>query len=122
MSGPLDSTSETDVPTLSTIITGSGKSIIKNLQGSFEKLNGKNYLFWKQSFIGFIGPYEKQSYLTDDPIKSNSSIYAKWKVYNYAVKSCMTCTMKPDVARSFLMMATAKKIWDSCKETYWNKT
>src|SRR3954468_15676301 len=102
--------------------TGSGESIIKNLQGSFKKLNGKNYLFWKQSFMGFIGAYEKQSHLTDDPPATTSKTYAKWKAHDYAVKSWMTSTMEPDVARSFLMMATAKEIWDACKETYGNET
>src|SRR5436190_24396603 len=92
--------------------TGSGESIIKNLQGSFEKLNGKNYLFWKQSFLGFIGAYEKQPHLTDDPPTESSKTYAKWKTHDYAVKSWTTSTMEPDVTRSFLMMATAKKIWD----------
>src|SRR3954465_13602497 len=98
MPGHSDVTSNNDTttPTLPTITTGSGKSLIKNLQGSFEKLNGKNYLFWKQSFMGFIGAYEKQSHLTDDLPISNSLTYAKWKAHDYAVKSWMTCTMEPD--------------------------
>ena len=72
--------------------------------------------------MGFIAAYEKQSHLTNAPPESNYSTYAKWKAHNYAVKSWMTSTMEQDVARSFLMIATAKEIWDACKETYGNET
>src|SRR2546430_8871082 len=70
----------------------------------------------------FIGAYKKLSHLTDDPPVSTSSTYVKLKAYGYVVKFWMTSTMEPDVARSFLMMSTAKEVWDACKETYGNVT
>ena len=51
------------------------ESMVKNLNGTSEKLNGKNYLLWAQSFETFTAAHRKMSHLTKPPPDSKDATY-----------------------------------------------
>ena len=60
---------------------------VKNLSGTFEKLNGKNYLLFAQSFETFIVAHQKLKHLTVPLLDSKDSTYDDWYVDNAAIVS-----------------------------------
>ena len=53
----------------------SRKSLIKNLRGTSEKLNGKNYLLLIQSFATFLAVQRKIEHLTQPLLDAKDSAY-----------------------------------------------
>ena len=56
----------------------SRESLIKNLSGTSEKLNGKNYLLWAQSFEMFLATHHKIKHSTQPPPNAKDSAYEDW--------------------------------------------
>ena len=96
----------------------SHESLIKNLSSTSEKLNGKNYLLWAQSFETFIAAHRKIRHLTHLPPDSKDSTYEDWFTDDAAIVSWLVSSMEPSVARGVMMLRPAKKIWDILKITY----
>ncbi|XP_039139827.1 uncharacterized protein LOC120277136 [Dioscorea cayenensis subsp. rotundata] len=96
-------------------------SLVKNLHCTSQKLDGRNYVFWAQSFEQFLMAHKKSSYLTADPPDSKDAKYADWLAEDAAVRSWLTGSMEPDIARSVVMLTTAKAIWEMCRLTYGNE-
>ena len=65
----------------------SRESLVKNLSGTSEKLNGKNYILWAQSFETFIAAHRKLKYLTEPPPDSKATTYDDWYVDDAAIVS-----------------------------------
>ena len=53
----------------------SRESLVKHLGGTFEKLNGTNYLLWSQGFEIFCLAHRKLKYLTQPPPDSKDAAY-----------------------------------------------
>ena len=65
----------------------SRESLLKNLSGTLEKLNKKNYLLWSQSFETFIAVYRKVSRLTHPPLDIQDATYEDWYADDCAIVS-----------------------------------
>ena len=76
----------------------SRESLIKNLSGISEKLNGKNYLLWVQSFKTFLAAYLKLRHLTQPPPDAKDSAYEDWFADDSAIISWMVNSMESTVA------------------------
>lgn len=53
----------------------SRESLVKNLSGTFKKLNGKNYLLWSLSFETFVAAHRKIRHLTHPPPDVKDATY-----------------------------------------------
>ena len=58
------------------------ESFIKNLSGISEKLNGKNYLLWTQSFETFLATHRKFKHLTQPLPDAKDNTYEIWFANN----------------------------------------
>lgn len=92
--------------------------LIKNFTGVSEKLNGKNYILWAQSFETIVIAHRKQAHLTDASRDDKDSTYVDWFADDAVIISWMLFSMEPAVARGVTMMQPAKKIWDALRKTY----
>ena len=63
------------------------ESLVKNLSGTLEKLNGKNYLLWSQSFETTVAAHRKIQHLTHPPFDVKDAVYENW----YADDSVIVC-------------------------------
>ena len=96
----------------------SRESIVKNLSGTFEKLNGKNYLLWSQSFETFVAAYRKIRHLTHPPPDMKDATYGDWYANDSAVVSWLVNSMESNVVRGVMMLRPVKKIWYTLNTTY----
>ena len=90
------------------------ESLVKNLSGTSEKLNGKNYLLWAQSFETFIAVYRKMSHLTKPSPNSKDAIYNDWFADDATIISVLINSMEFTVARGVMMLRPTKKMWTPC--------
>ena len=65
----------------------SRESLIKNLSGTFKKLNGKNYLLWAQSFETFIAVHRKLKHLSQPFPDAKDATYEDWYVDDATIVS-----------------------------------
>ena len=85
----------------------SKESLIRNLSGTPEKLNGKNYLVWTQSFT-FFAAHRKIKHLTQPPPDVKDSIYKDWYADDSAIVSWMVNSMEPSVACGVMILRPVK--------------
>lgn len=97
------------------------ESLVKNLSGTSEKLNGKNYLLGAQSFETFIATHRKLKHLTEPPPDSKATTYDNWYADDAVIVSWLVNSMEPTVARWVMMLRSTKKIWDTLRLTYGHK-
>ena len=93
-------------------------SLVKNLNGTSEKLFGKNYLLWSQSFETFVFAHRKVKHLAHPPPNSKADTYEDWLADDAAIVLWLVNSMEPSVAREVMMLRPAKKIWDTLRLTY----
>ncbi|KAI5319406.1 hypothetical protein L3X38_039114 [Prunus dulcis] len=69
-----------------------------------------------------IAAGEKLGYLTGDTPQPSklSSTYSKWCTENFQVKGWLIDSMSPDLMSRFILLSTAKEIWDAVKKTYFD--
>ena len=94
------------------------ESLIKNLSGTLEKLNGKNYFLWVQSFETFLTAYRKLRHLTQSPPDAKDNTYEDWFADDSVIVSWLVNSMKPTVAWGVMILRLVKKIWDTLKQMY----
>ncbi|KAJ8749583.1 hypothetical protein K2173_026232 [Erythroxylum novogranatense] len=103
-----------------------GKKVIMSssynpsLQISPVKFDGTNYLTWSRSCLLFIKARGLQVYITDDSkrLDVNTSDYNQWESENSLVMSWLINSIKPEIARTYLLLDTATKIWKVASLTY----
>ncbi|KAF7814546.1 Retrovirus-related Pol polyprotein from transposon RE1 [Senna tora] len=84
------------------------------------KLNGHNYLQWRQSVYMFICGKGKDDYLTGaaKAPDQNTSAHKKWKAEDHMVMSWLVNSMTTEVGDNFLLYPTSHEIWEAAKEAY----
>ncbi|KAH0685059.1 hypothetical protein KY290_021098 [Solanum tuberosum] len=85
------------------------------------KLNGKNYSLWSQVVVMFIASRGKMGYLSrtiKEPLASDAT-YEKWSRDNSIVKCWLVGAMEPDIMSLFVCLSTAKSIWDTVSQSYY---
>jgi len=60
-------------------------SIPKTMLGTTVKLNGSNYLLWKQAFHIFIGAQNKLARLLHEPPATSDPTYVTYLIGDYSV-------------------------------------
>ena len=93
-------------------------TLVKHLSGTSEKLNGKNYLLWSQSFETFVVAHRKLKHFTHPPPDSKDAAYEDWCADDAAIVSWLGNSMESAVAHGVMLLRPAKKIWDTCRLTY----
>ena len=88
----------------------SRESLIKNLSGTSEKLNGKNYLLWAQSFETFLATHHNLKHLTQHLPDAKDNTYEDWFADDSAIVSWLVNSMEPTVARGVMILRPTKKI------------
>ena len=83
---------------------------MKNLNDILEKLFGKNYLLWSQSFETFVLAHRKVKHLTHLPPDSKADTYKDCLVDDASIVLWLVNSMEPSVAREVMMLRPAKKI------------
>ena len=96
----------------------SRKSLVKNLNGTLEKLIAKNYLLWVQSFETFPAAHRNLKHLTQPPPDAKVNTYEDWFADDSTIVSWLVNSMEPTVARGVMILRPAKKIWDTLKQMY----
>ena len=86
------------------------------------KLNGKNYLEWSQSGKLAVDGRGKLGYLTGEVKKpeKKSSTFRTWRSENSLVTAWLLNSMGPFIAKPHMFLTTAKEVWDSIRETYFD--
>ncbi|KAF7836458.1 Retrovirus-related Pol polyprotein from transposon RE1 [Senna tora] len=84
------------------------------------KLNGHNYLQWRQSVYMFICGKGKDDYLTGatKAPDQNTLAHKKWKAEDHMVMSWLVNSMTTEVGDNFLLYPTSHEIWEAAKEAY----
>ncbi|XP_073282737.1 uncharacterized protein, partial [Primulina huaijiensis] len=88
-----------------------------SLQISPVKLDGTNYLAWSRSCLLFIQARGMQGYI-NGKITSNRADTSKWESENSLVMSWLINSIQPQLARGYLLLDTAQKIWEATAQTY----
>jgi transposase InsO family protein len=86
-----------------------------------ERLDGTNYTEWALNAKNKIRGRKHWGYISGKkvaPTKETSDEYETWQDENCMVKSWLLDAMTKDVRSLFIRLPTAKKIWESVKETY----
>jgi hypothetical protein len=86
-----------------------------------ERLDGTNYTEWALNAENKIRGRKHWGYISGKkvaPTKETSDEYETWQDENCMVKSWLLDAMTKDVRSLFIRLPTAKKIWESVKETY----
>ena len=86
-----------------------------------ERLDGTNYTKWALNTENKIRGRKHWGYISGKkvaPATKTSDEYETWEDENCMVKSWLLDAMTKDVRSLFIRLPTAKKIWDSVKETY----
>ena len=102
-------------------MASSRDSLLKGLVTTSIKLTGKNYLLWSQAFETFFGEHRKIRHLTHPPPNVKDVAYEDWFADDCAVISWIVNSMDESVARSVIMLKSAKKIWDTLRSIYGNE-
>ena len=91
-----------------------------SLQISPLKLDGTNYLAWSRSCLLSIKARGLQGYINNGkrrPDDTNPAVH-KWDSENSLIMSWLINLMQPQLARGYLLLDTAQKIWDATTQTY----
>ena len=91
-----------------------------SLQISPVKLDATNYLAWLRSCLLSIQATWLQGYINNGkrrPDDINSAVH-KWDSENSLIMSWLINSMQPQLARGYLFLDTAQKIWDATTQTY----
>lgn len=85
------------------------------------KLNGNNYFLQSQVVETFVVSRGKLGYLRGTIKESFTSdaTYEKWSIDKAIVKSRLVGAMEPDIMSLFVRLPTAKSIWDTVSQTYY---
>ena len=91
-----------------------------SLQITTQKLNGKNFLKWSCSVLMVIRVKGRLGYLdgstpTPDPKESS---YANWEAQNSIVMAWLIHSMEDNIADTYILFPTAKRIWDAVTMAY----
>lgn len=91
-----------------------------SLQITNNRLDSKNFLLWYQSILLVIRGRCKLGYITGDVQCSNITdpTYANWELNNSIVMAWLINSMEPHISHTYLILRTAKAIWDAVKENY----
>jgi hypothetical protein len=91
-----------------------------SLQISPVKLDGSNFLAWSGSCLSFIQVRGLQGYITGDRIRPEAldPTYNQWESENCLVMSWLINSVQPHIARGYLLLNTAAKIWSAASQTY----
>ncbi|KAF7812983.1 Retrovirus-related Pol polyprotein from transposon TNT 1-94 [Senna tora] len=84
------------------------------------KLNGNNFLQWRQSVFMFICGKGKDDYLTGvaKALDETAASYKKWKAENNMVMSWLINSMTTAIGDNYILYPTAHDIWEAAKEAY----
>lgn len=84
------------------------------------KLDGSNYLIWSRSCYLTIVSRGLTGYLTGESVQPTTGDDAirKWISENALVMAYLVNSMTDSIARGYLFLDTAAKIWEAAKETY----
>ncbi|KAH1226123.1 hypothetical protein GmHk_11G032873 [Glycine max] len=83
-------------------------------------LNGKNYLKWSHFVQTFLKGKGKLNHLIGkDVTKSTDSTIGAWDEADVVVMSWQWNSMVLEVSDACMFMKTAKDVWDSCKQNYY---
>lgn len=74
-----------------------------------------------QAIIVFLKVKEKGSYLIDNPSARDKSEFKNWKKDNSMVCSWLWNSMKPQIAYNYMLVATAKEVWEATLDLYFQK-
>ena len=94
---------------------------VVKLNDTSEKLIGKNYLLWTQSFETFIAVHRKLKHLSQPFPDAKDATYEDWYVDDATIVSWLVNSMESIVARGITMLCPVEKIWDTLKTTYGHK-
>lgn len=84
------------------------------------KLNGHNYIQWRQSVLMYVSGKGKGNYLTGaaTPPKRTDMKFKIWKDENNMVASWLVNSMTNNIGENFLLYDATKEIREAVKETY----
>ena len=91
-----------------------------SLQISPVKLDGNNYLAWSRSCLLFIKARGMQGYITGAKVKQAAvdPSFNQWNSENSLVMTWLINSMQPHISRTYLLLDTAAKIWNTVTLTY----
>ena len=99
----------------------SRENLLKGLSATSIKLDGKNYLLWKQAFETILGAHLKIRHLMHDPPDVKDLTYEDWLADDCAMITWLVNSMEEQIAQSVMMLKSAKKLWDALHATYGNE-
>lgn len=91
-----------------------------SLQITTHKLNGKNFLKWSRSVLMVVRGKGKLGYL-DGKIpmpKETDPSYPEWEAQNSMVMAWLIHSMEDNIADTYILFPTAKRIWDAVTLAY----
>lgn len=86
------------------------------------RLNGSNFVRWSQSVQMYIRGRGKLGYLTGDQPQPDPSDpqHAVWDAENSMVMTWLVNSMEEDISSNYMCYSTAKELWDSVTEMYFD--
>lgn len=92
-----------------------------SLQISPIKLDGQNYLAWSRSCLLFIKARGLYDYITGRKKRpaEEDPLLGQWESENSLVMSWLINSMQPAIARGYLFLDSAYKIWSAASQTGW---
>ncbi|XP_012845869.1 PREDICTED: uncharacterized protein LOC105965870 [Erythranthe guttata] len=85
-------------------------------------LDETNYALWSQLMEMRIGARNKAGYLTGEakkPVHGDPTL-ATWITENQRVKSWLVDSMSPSLMQRFILLPTAKEIWEAVSKTFYD--
>lgn len=91
-----------------------------SLQISPIKFDGTNYFAWSRSCLLFIKARGLYGFITGNTKKPDpsSSEFNKWDFEKSLIMSWLISSMQPQIARTYLLLDSAAKIWSAASLTY----
>ncbi|KAJ1413354.1 Gag-polypeptide of LTR copia-type [Sesbania bispinosa] len=86
------------------------------------RLNGSNYLRWSQSMQMYIRGRGKLGYLTGERLEPDITDpqHVVWDAENSMVMTWLVNSMEEDISSNYMCYSTAKELWDSVTEMYFD--
>lgn len=82
------------------------------------RLNGKNFLKWSQLVRTSIKGRGKLSHFLGTGPKEEDPKFQEWDKEDAVVMSWLWDSMTPEISDTYMLLPTAKEIWDAINQTY----
>ena len=87
-------------------------------QITISKLDGMNFMEWSQYVKISLKSKGKLKYVSEAPPNVKDPKFETWDTENYMVMSWLLNSMKPQIKKTYILLPTAKEIWDAVNKTY----